>query len=878
MNFHSTPRELTECDREPIHHIAAVQPFGALIALRRDWRVGQRSINCAELLNLGALPKIGAALDEVLLPKAVEALKSAARRLTEEDAVERLFGVALAQPETLFDCAVHKVGERVIVEFERHDPDEFVNHVSLIAPLVSKLETINDLPRLCSQTAKLVREMLGYDRVMVYKFHADESGEVIAEDAREDLEPYLGLRYPRADIPQQARDLFRRNRVRVIADVSAEPSPVDPAVTFGGQPLDLSMSVLRAHSNMHLKYLTNMGVGATLAMAIVRRGKLWGMISCHHGEPKLPSFSLRTVAETFSQMFSLILDRMLIDRSERLRSRGRDLHNTLMVNLADGESLGANVARVAEMLEGLIPHDGLSLKVSNEFTSYGAAPSEAEFAAIAGDLSDADVQVAYGTTNLAQHIPSASAFAERATGALIIPISRDSNEHLILWRQPLTQTVSWAGDPSKAKVATPGERLQPRESFAAWEKTVDGHSEEWSEDDLQIAEGLRVALLEVILRMSDEVARQRHRAQEQQDLLIAELNHRVRNILNLIRSLVSQSQHDAVNVESFASIVSGRIAALASAHDNITRENWTPAPLAKLFESEIEAYLTGKWDRFTLIGESVLIAPEAYTVLALVVHELMTNSAKYGSLCDRSGSVTVEVSRTALDDLAIAWRERGGPPVQPPTRRGFGSTIIERSIPFELKGEARLRFQLAGLEADFVVPRRYVSHRSAEVEADHPAASNDDNRIVAAQSPHTANGLPRRVLVVEDSIIIALDTEENLKRLGVGLVDVASSVAAGLAALRDQEPELAIVDFNLGSESSTLVIEELKERGVPFVLATGYAELGAKIDELGAMSVVRKPYGRAEIEQVLEAYASQAKVKPAKSKSSEAKSSEAKSA
>ncbi|MEM6827074.1 MAG: HWE histidine kinase domain-containing protein, partial [Pseudomonadota bacterium] len=682
MNALKPARELTDCDREPIHQIAAVQPYGAFLRVSSDWTVRHRSLNCAQVLGLAQTPTVGTSLKDIFHAPAIDAFRAALVRLAGAGEVERLFGVQLTPDGGLFDCAVHAVGESIVLEIEPHNSGEFVNHVSLIAPMLAQLEAIKDIDALCSRAATLLREMLGYDRVMVYRFRADDSGEVIAEDAREDLEPYLGLRYPAADIPQQARDLFQINRVRMIADVAAEPASIEPAVAFGNRPLDMSLSVLRASSPIHLTYLKNMGVEASLTLALVRNNKLWGLIACHHMEPRLLSFSLRTVAETFSQMFSLILDRVLIDRSEQLRSRGRDVHGRLMVNLAEGATIGENVKMVAEMLDGLIAHDGLSVNVGGQFTSHGMAPTEKEFQAIAPELAEAQLDKVYATTSLASHIPSAAAFGQRAAGALFIPISRQPNDHLILWRKPLAQKVKWAGDPSKATVTAPGERLQPRASFAAWEQTVEGHSEDWSDDDLHIAEGLRVTLLEVILRMSEEVARERIRAQEQQSLLIAELNHRVRNILNLIRGLVSQSKHDAMDVDNFASIVAGRITALASAHDNITQENWAPAPLNKLFESEIDAYVRGTEHRFSLEGVHVLISPEAYTVLALVVHELITNSAKYGSLCDRSGSVQVTIARTPDDNLSIAWRERGGPPVRPPSRRGFGSTIIEKSIPF----------------------------------------------------------------------------------------------------------------------------------------------------------------------------------------------------
>ncbi|MEM7702670.1 MAG: HWE histidine kinase domain-containing protein [Pseudomonadota bacterium] len=857
MNFVTTQRELNECDREPIHQIGSVQGFGGFIKLNSDWTIAHRSVNCADLLGLPRLPKPGTDLAETLRCDVIEALRGAAARCAGSQDVERLFGQRLTDGASLFDCAIHAVGERIIIEFEPHNAGDFGNHIALIAQAIAKIENATEIETLCATTANVVRSMLGYDRVMIYRFHDDESGEVIAENARDDLEPYLGLRYPHTDIPKQARELFQKNRVRVIADVDGQTAAIEPSHAFGNRSIDMTMSVLRTSSEIHLRYLRNMGVAASMTLAVMRQGRLWGLIACHHMTPRLPSFSLRTVAESFSQMFSLVLDRMLVDRSERLRSRARDLHSRLMASVTSGHTLGSYLANIADTLNGLIDHDGLSVSIGGEFTAQGFAPTQEEFEAIAPDLGTSALSEAYGTTCLGDHFPSARAFADRATGALLIPISREPNDHLILWRKSIAQKVKWAGDPSKTKTIAAGERLQPRESFAEWVEMVEGRSEDWTPDDLHIAEGLRVTLLEVILRMSEEVARERSHAQEQQELLIAELNHRVRNILNLIRSLVSRSQHDAADVESFASIIGGRIAALASAHNNITHENWAPAPLAMLFESEIEAYLTNESDRFSLSGEAVLVTPEAYTVLALVVHEMMTNSVKYGSLCDQTGRVTVDIARNQRGDLTIAWRERGGPPVQTPSRRGFGSTIIERSVPYELKGEANVRFLLTGFEADFVIPERFIKGvpkvQDALTDAHREHAGND-NAANLLSDKSALDGRPNHTLIVEDSMIIALETEECLRSAGISSIDVASNVAGALSAIKAHPPELAIVDFNLGSESSLPVLEELQRRGTFYYLATGYSELDVKSEEMGAAGLLQKPYGRSEIKAVLAAF------------------------
>lgn len=854
MNLQPLTPTLTECDREPIHHIAAVQPFGALFVVDSAGRITQASRNAAEVLERPAAPNpapaAGTPLADWFTPAAITALKDSFARAPREDGVERAFGLDLTGDGRLFDCAVHPSAGQMVIEFEPHALRDFADHLGLIGPVISQLERLREPQELCDAAARLVRQMLGYDRVMVYRFHPDESGEVIAEDKREDLAAFLGLRYPAADIPQQARELFRRNRFRVIADMAAEAVPIEPAFMPDGEPLDLSMSVLRAHSQMHLAYMRNMGVAASLTIAIVRHDRLWGMISCHHQSPLLPPFSLRTVAELFSQTFSLMLDRMLVRRAEQQRERARDLHDQLMLELAGGTSLGANLGLLEKSIGDLIGHDGISLLTRGDYHALGAAPDREEFMALAPALGEGGNSGIFATAALAEQIPAASAFADRVTGAMILPLSRSPRDYLVLWRRPVEQAVIWAGDPNKAK-ATPGTMLEPRASFAAWREIVRGRSAEWSEEENDFAERLRRTLIEVILRMSEEVMRERQRASEQQDLLIAELNHRVRNILGLIRGLVAQSQHDAMSVAGFAAIIGGRISALASAHDNITRENWSPAPLSLLIESEFAAYLGGDRSRLKITGDDVLIRPEAFTVMALVVHELVTNSAKYGSLSARSGMVAIGLVRNDFGDLMMAWRELGGPAVSPSGRRGFGSTIIERSIPHELQGEAQMRFRLTGVEADFVIPRRFIADPCEQAGA-RPAAVQAPVTVAAPPGrPLPGAHHPEDVLVVEDSMIIALDTEENLKRLGVRSVRLASSVREALDAIDAAVPDLAIIDFNLGAESSAPVAAALSKRGVPFLLATGYAELSGEIEMLGAKGVLRKPYGQTELERVL---------------------------
>lgn len=841
------PVDLTNCDREPIHRLGMIQDFGALLALTGDWMVAHRSANFAEMLALDAAPAPGDPVGTLFSSDAIALLSKAASLLDGSDDVERLFNIDLVGNEQCFDCALHASGGLTIIEIEPHEEDHIDRQLRLVQPVMRALEKAADIVSLCQIAAEQLRGLLEFDRVMVYRFRSDESGEVVAEALAEGIDSFLGLNYPRTDIPQQARELYIRNRFRIISDVRAAPVPIEPGVGDDGEPIDLSLSTLRSVSPVHIEYLTNMGVEASLSISIVVGGKLWGLFACHHYAPRVLPYTLRTGAELFSELFSLAVERSQGRQQTELVALGRELHDRLMRAVVGGQSLIEALPTLRPIIQRSLPHNGISAYVEGIYQGIGSAPTEEEFHALRPQLNAAAPSTVIASQQLSERFDKAQAFADRAAGALIIPVSRSPRDYVVLWRKELQQTVEWAGDPEKPVEPGPdGDRLSPRRSFASWKQTVSGRSAAWTEGELRLAENLRVTLIEVILRLTDEVAAERAKAQQQQELLIAELNHRVRNILNLIRGLINQSRHDAVSIDEFAGLVGGRINALAAAHDNITRQNWSPASLRELIGTEAEAYVSGKMERVRITGDDAMVAPEAYTVLALVIHEMMTNSAKYGSLCDRSGTLAIEVD---CDDsgMTLCWKERGGPPVKPPERRGFGSTIIEKSIPFELNGRAQLDYRLSGVEAEFWVPGRFVTCREEGDQAAPPARSRKP-RDRGADTLTTAIG---SMLLVEDSMIIALDTEESLRELGVNNVVVQSSVGAALAALEETRFDLALLDYNLGSESSEPVAERLKALGVPFWMATGYGEMADQLDEMGASGLLVKPYGREELARIL---------------------------
>ena len=824
--------DLTSCDREPIHALGAVQSFGLLLGVTTDWIVARASANAGEALSRDQGTLVGGSVEGLLPPETLHAIRGGMHGLQGDDAVERVFGMPLREGGPPYDLALYLSDRLIVIEAEpsEHEP---INAVSTVRSMIARLQKSGYPEAFRREAVRQMRALTGFDRVMLYQFAHDGSGEVVAESHAAGLEPYKGLRYPASDIPKQARALYLRNWLRLIADVTDPGVAIEPALGPTGQPLDLSMSVVRAVSPIHLEYLANMGVKASLSVSVIVDGKLWGLFACHHMSPRRISLERRTAAELYGQMFSWVLDGRERDAESEYEDRARALHQRLMGAMATGDATMRSVLDHTDDLSDLITCDGVGVWIDGEADLRGTTPTREEFAGLVRFLNSAPAGQAFATNELGRFHPPAADYADRAAGVLAIPISRQPRDYLVFFRREVARAVNWAGNPNKPVTVGPnGARLTPRKSFEAWREVVRDQSAPWSDADLRIAEQLRVTLLEVILRMTDAAERERRAGQERQELLIAELNHRVRNILGLIRGLVGQSRSGTASVEEFASVIGGRIQALARAHDQITTTNWGPGSLRDLLRAEGEAYLNSNADRLMLDGPDVLLEPQAFSIVALVVHELMTNASKYGALTDRSGRVEVSWSLDPMGRLVLHWREKGGPAVQAPSRRGFGTTVIERSIPFDLKGEAELRYELTGVEGRFALPAIYVREPEEALDTGGGPAEPE-------VAPRPTIG---RVLLVEDNMLIALDAEDMLADLGAEAVAVAASVSDALAAIERERPDLAVLDVNLGPETSIPVAERLAELDVPFLFATGYGDKVPRPPSVSDAPMVSKPY------------------------------------
>jgi len=832
--------DLTNCDREPIHILGAIQPIGFLLALSSDWMIVRASRNISQFFDAQADDLIGRPLIELLTQAAIHGLRNRVAMLRGPDSVERIFGCTLIDGHQPYDVALHMSGGQIVMEAEPGASTDHGDTTGTVRSMITRLDQTDGMAAFFKEGVRQVRALTGFDRVMLYRFAGDGSGEVLAESVRPGIGSFLGLHYPATDIPAQARELYKRNLLRVITDVDAEPVPIFPQLNENGEPLDLSLAMLRAVSPIHIEYLKNMGVGASMSISVVVDGKLWGLFACHHYAPRCASFERRSVSELFAQMFAMRLESRERQETVEFERRARDISDQLLGAVASDETLLNNPDWLNDILTHAIPADGVGVWINGSQAFSGSTPEPEDFGRIIRALNGTAAGKVFATDRIASIVPGAESFASAASGMLAIPISRSPRDYVVLFRSELIRSVRWGGDPHKPMEYGPnGPRLTPRQSFEEWKELVEGRSKPFTSSELRVAETLRATLIEVVLRLAGEASAERQQANERQELLIAELNHRVRNILGVIRGLIRQSKpKDGATVEDFVRLVDGRIHALARAHNQITDDHWGPAPLRALIDAEAAAFLAEQTERVVIEGPPVLLNPQAYSTMALVVHELVTNSAKYGGLSD-SGRVKISWRRGNNGDLHIEWRESGGPLVSPPTRKGFGSTIIDRSIPYDLGGKAEIEFLPAGVEARFCIPAKHVSdpkdHSGPTIRFQRPASE-------PLAAPPAQVVKDKVVLLVEDSLIISLDAEDILKRLGARHVATAGTVEHALEAIASTKPEIALLDINLGDHTSFAIADRLMELGVPFMFATGYGEQAQLPEDHKQRTVVQKPY------------------------------------
>ncbi|MCJ9671784.1 MULTISPECIES: HWE histidine kinase domain-containing protein [unclassified Neorhizobium] len=830
--------DLTNCDREPIHIPGSIQPHGCLIACDAAGSVVmQHSANVADMLAITGEIN-GQRLEDIVGGEAAHTLRNALATSDNPARPALRHGLKFASGAA-FDVSIHRFESKVILEFEPASTDSD-QPLEVARMLISRIRNVASLDRLIESSVRLIYAMLGYDRVMIYRFEEDGAGKVVSEYKRRDLESFKGQYFPAGDIPKQARALYVKNTIRVISDASNPRIPIVPETDETGEALDLSFAHLRSVSPIHCEYLRNMGVAASMSISVVVDNELWGLIACHHYSPKILSMPQRVAAETFGEFFSLHLSalrqRQLMETAGQAR-RSLDRFLQAASHHADITALlRSSLAEFGQMLAC----DGIGLWLGGVLTGEGAVPPQdriAELAEFVGGVAGGKI---WSSFQLSTDLPEIRISPDMVCGVLAIPLSQRPRDYLFFFRREMVETLNWAGNPEKSYETGPlGDRLTPRKSFAIWREMVHRQAQPWSDSDREIADAIRAVLVEVVLHHNELLADERGKADVRQRMLNEELNHRVKNILSVIKALVGHSVDAEVSLKDYIGSLKGRIQALAFAHDQVVRGG-DGGGLSDLLEAELKPYSEGTRS-VTLKGPRVWLDSRAFSVMALVLHEMSTNAAKYGSLSVNGGRLDIEWRRLANNDCELVWTENGGPLVSPPFRAGFGSVLITRSVPYELEGEAKIEYPPEGVRARFVVPSKHIhgDEELADVEAEESGSVVSHDAV----APRLQD---LEFLLVEDQMLIAADVEAMLADHGIDKVTTTPSAADAFRKLEDIRFDVAILDVNLGSGTSLPIAEELIRRNIPFIFATGYSDK-AIIPASFSAPVVRKPYEAAAL-------------------------------
>ncbi len=709
--------DLTNCDREPIHIPGSIQPHGVLLALDPDTlRVVQLAGDTARLLGIAPQEVMGRELGELIGLAAVEKLRALG---AQDSAIPRsvfAFETGIHHNGRPLDVVVHLSDSMLVAEVEPRLSEPPVNPLAFVQRMITRVQEAPDVSGFLQAAAEEVRAATGFDRVMIYQFQPDGSGVVIAEVKSEGLESYLGQHYPASDIPRQARELYLRNRMRLIPDARYVPTPVTPALNpVTGKPLDLTYSVLRSVSPLHLEYLANMGVAASMSLSLVIDGKLWGLIACHHGEPRYIPHPVRSVCELFAQMISLQLGEKLANEAQSERLHIRRIHGGLLDAMIGQDRLDQALIRNHRTLIEYIPAEGVAVCWEGEATMLGRTPTQEQLGPLVEWLNASVPQGVFMTDCLGAHFAPAENYADVASGLLALSVSRTPRDYVLWFRPEECRTVTWAGNPAKpVDLADDGVCIGPRKSFAAWQQTVRGHSKPWSAGVAEAAQELRLSILEVVLRHLDDVMRERERVRRQQDLLMAELDHRVKNTIAITQALVKHSATGAATLDAFTESIQERLHAMATTHSMLTRNRWEGVNLRDIVEEQFAPF--GGPDRVKIEGLKLMLRPKAALSVSLALHELTTNAAKYGALSVPEGWINIDWDAQTLEGkkwLRLRWAEHGGPAVAAPSRMGFGRVLLERSLAYDVDGQVDLDFRPEGLICTAMIPFEQIIERGA---------------------------------------------------------------------------------------------------------------------------------------------------------------------
>lgn len=637
--------DLSNCDVEPIHIPGQIQSHGFLFAVDKTFIIQYHSSN---------IP-LSSILSDQLVGQHLQLIQSMFKMEKAGDSLQDLVSSGFSEGFNniissnvfyngeAFHLILSASGPYCLIEFEPtvlEGQIDFQNHIS---QSISEMLADKDLSHLVGNTAKQIKKIIGFDRVMIYRFASDGHGEVIAEAKAEHLPPLLGLHYPASDIPKQARELYKINLTRLIANVHREPAAL---ITLpGNASLDLTHSQLRAVSPIHIQYLKNMEVESSFSISIICRGELWGLIACHHYTPLFIDFKSRQAAKMIGQIFSSALEFRQDQQNQKIFGKYKLGVDSLTKNLLKSGNLKQALTGYEISLMDAVDASGAVLVYENQMSRMGATPSEAHLLELIKWLKVNAKSHVFFTDQLSKEFPGAAEFTDVACGMMVSVLSQEENAYVIWFKPEWTHTVNWAGNPDKLvkTIASGFSHISPRNSFEVWSETVTGSSKPWNDEEVKSVTRLREEILFAVNQKATEliVLNEKLRlAYEQLDTFSYTIAHDLKNPLSSVKGYAELVRMDESTPEIHHSM--DRIIAGANKMSTMISEILA---YSKVGESEFEHVsvevrplieefikdLAVVYDRSRIsfeIGDTPVINGDPL-MISQVFTNLLTNAVKY---------------------------------------------------------------------------------------------------------------------------------------------------------------------------------------------------------------------------------------------------------
>lgn len=651
---------LTNCEHEPIHIPGKIQPHGFLLGITADWKIDFCTENIAvyfDLIHTQVLGKdFAAVFGSIAQEEIVAYIKG--------DEIQDAFPLEIEILGKSFQINIHKSGPVYVLEAELLFPDRenLADAYKQTIQFVSQMNKTKSLKDLCALVAQGTREITGYDRVMIYRFDEQYNGEVFAEDCREDLEPFLGLHYPHTDIPAQARELYIRNQLRLIVDINYEPVPIYTVDDKEGKNLDLSLSILRSTSPIHVEYLKNIGVGATLTISLIHHDKLWGLIACHHYSEKNISPEIRLAAKLQGQFITSQIDiRQSNDEYINAQKTILALEQLTALELSIAKESLEKIINAPQLLE-IANASGVSIIGRNKIYKKGLTPSEEQILSLVEKITNENATEFFSTNKITDHFPE---FAENSNFAGIIYHSLGNDGHIIWYRPETISEIKWGGDPEKS-IIIDSNGLHPRNSFNIWKQIVKNQSIPWKKYEInaavQYAHTLHNQLILIMLSEEEEKYRNQSEILKETNSELENINwistHDLQEPLRKIQLITSKmlTELDVISTESISNSLE-RVSKSANRMSGLledilkytriknTRDTLQEVDLNEILEAIIKEMNESITESNTVIESEKL--PKIHAIgflMRQLFANIIQNSLKYASP-ERTPKITITASQ-----------------------------------------------------------------------------------------------------------------------------------------------------------------------------------------------------------------------------------------